>query len=166
MNKEEHQIVINEPLSSKYDSTISLLNVYFSEWSHRDQILWTQTFRFYYAALIVILLPNISKPLKIDLPPIPKLLYRSIGLLISIIFLYVSLGYAVRLHIISKSYRLILDKLPEEYKQKNFDNFDTKGIKIAKLFKPRLAYLVCITLFLSLFLLSLLLIIVDANLLF
>ena len=159
-----HNNTNNNFLSSDFDTTISLLNVYFMEWSHRDQILWTQTFRFYYAALIVILLPNISVPLQISLPPIPNLIYRLIGLCISIIFLYVSLGYAIRLHIISKSYRCILDKLPPEYKQKTFDDFKSKGINLAKLFKPRLGYIVCITLFLSLFLLAFLFIIFDANL--
>ena len=153
----------NGPLSSDYDSTISLLNVYFMEWSHRDQMLWAQTFRFYYASLIVILLPNISGALQIDLPAIPKLIYRLIGLLISLVFLYVSLGYAIRFHIISKSYREILYKLPNEYKQKSFDDFGPKEIKVAKLFKPRLGYIVCITLFLSLILLSLLFIIFDMS---
>ena len=144
-----------------YDATISLLNVYFMEWRHRDQILWVQTFRFYYATLIIILLPNIAARLQIDLPVIPNLVYRLVGLLVSIVFLYISIGYAIRLHIISKSYRNILDKLPQGYEQKSFDDFGPRAIHIVKLFKPRLGYILCITLFLSLFLLSLLLIILD-----
>lgn len=155
----------NHILSSDYDTTISLLNVYFAEWSHRDQLLWSQTFKFYYATLIVILLPNVSGLFQMDLPPISKLIYRLIGLLLSLVFLYISLGYAIRLHIISESYRLILDKLPMEFQQKNFDNLSIKPLNISKIFKPRLGYLICIALFLSLFLLSLLFIAFDINLL-
>lgn len=152
-------------LSSDYDTTISLLNVYFMEWSHRDQLLWSQTFKFYYATLIVILLPNVSGLFQMDLPPMSKLIYRLIGLLLSIVFLYVSLGYATRLHLISESYRLILKKLPIEFQQKNFNDLTYKSINIGKIFKPRLGYIISIALFLSLFLLSLLLIAFDINLL-
>lgn len=134
-----------------YDTTISLLNIYFLEWSHRDQMLWKQTFRFYYAALVLILLPNIAARLQIELPSIPNFVYRWGGLLISMIFLYFSLGYATRLLLISKSYGRLLDKLPSEYTQKDFDDFKPISIHVAKLLKPRLGYILCITLFLSLF---------------
>lgn len=163
MNRDKDQTIISEPLSSKYDTTISLLNVYFLEWSHRDQVLWAQTFRFYYAALIIILLPNLADPLLMNLPEMSNQPYRIIGLLISVVFLYVSLGYAVRLHTISISYRQILNSLPQEYKQKTLDDIEFKGINMEKLFKPRLGYIVCITLFLSLFVLAVLFIIFDAK---
>lgn len=91
----------NTHLSSDYDTTISLLNVYFSEWSHRDQILWSQIFKFYYAILIIILLPNISPHFDLTLPPMPDLAFRLLGLLLSIVFLYIALGYVVRLQAIS-----------------------------------------------------------------
>ena len=146
-------------LSSDYDTTISLLNVYFSEWSHRDQILWSQIFKFYFATLIVILLPNIYNYFQMELPPLPDFAFRIIGILLSFVFLYVSLGYAIRLHNISESYRLILNKLPDEYKQIPLDTMNYKGIPIGKIFKKRLAYTICIILFLSLFSLSLLFII-------
>lgn len=156
MNKDKHQLVISEPLSSKYDTTISLLNVYFLEWSHRDQILWSQIFKFYFATLIVILLPNIYNYFQMELPSLPDWGFRIIGIFLSFVFLYISLGYAVRLHNISESYRLILNKLPDEYKQIHIDSMNYKGIPIGKIFKPRLGYMICIILFFSLLLLSLL----------
>ena len=36
----------NTHLSSDYDTTISLLNVYLAEWVQRDQIIWSQIFKF------------------------------------------------------------------------------------------------------------------------
>lgn len=151
-------------LSSHYATTISLLNVYFSEWSHRDQLLWSQAFKFYFATLIVILLPNISNLFQMDLPPISHLAFRIIGMLLSFVFLYISLGYAVRLHAISESYQRILKKLPEGYNQILPDDIKIKNIPIGFYFKFRLGYIICITLFISLFLLSILFIAFDISL--
>lgn len=155
----------NIPLSSDYDTTISLLNVYLAEWIQRDQIIWSQIFKFYYAILIVILLPNIPNLIEPPLNCKIIVICRLIGLFLSVVFLYVSLGYAVRLHLISKSYRLILNKLPKEYRQVRFDNITFRGKHIAKIFKPRLGYIICVILFITLFLLSLLFIAFDINLL-
>ena len=54
MKKEEknNDIQNTNILSSDYDSAISLLNLYFAEWSHRDQMMYSQMFRFFYSILI------------------------------------------------------------------------------------------------------------------
>ena len=140
-------------LSSDYNNTISILNIYFAEWSHRDQ-LWTHLFKFYYAILIVILLPNLTNFFQIKLPPLPDIIFRITGLLLSLIFLYISLGYAIRLQAIGDTYQAIIDKLPKEYQRKKVEE-----IFMGKFFKIKITYLECFTLFLSLFIPSILLMI-------
>ena len=146
---------VSDVLSSDYDTTISLLNLYFSEFSFRDKLLWSQVFKFYYAILIIILLPNLSDFFQVNLPTLPIIIFRIIGLLLSFLFLYISFGYVIRLHAISSTYQALLNELPEKYRRKSI-----KDIKMGKLFMPRLSYVFCFTLFLSLFLLSIILMII------
>lgn len=147
-------------LSSDYDTTISLLNVYLVEWCHRDQIIWSQIFKFFYAILIIILLPNLTLHFQLILPNLPVLIFRIIGLFLSLIFLYISLGYATRLQAISDTYQNIIKKLPEEYQRKSIQSIKYKTLHIGKYFMPRLGYIICLALFFVLFSLSVILIII------
>lgn len=135
-------------LSSDYDATISLLNVYLSEWSCREQHLWKQIFAFYYAILIIILFPNLRDYLQISLP-IPDNFFRVIGLLLSLLFLYVSLGYVIRFQAIGNTYQSLINKLPKEFQRERIDTS-----KYGKLFSLRITYIICVSLFLTLFALS------------
>lgn len=148
------------PLSSDFDTTISLLNVYLTEWVHRDQILWSQVFKFYYAILIVILLPNIANYLEITLPYLPVILFRLVGLFLSCIFLYISLGYAIRLQAIGETCQKIINILPEDYQRNSFKDKRFKKIPVGKMLYPKLSYLVCFSLFISLILLSIILMVI------
>lgn len=149
----------NNILSSEYDSTISLLGVYFSEWHHRSQTLWSQTFKFYYAVLIIILLPNLVDYFQLHIPNLPIVIFRIIGLFFSFIFLYISIGYVIRLQSIGITYQNIINKLPEEYRREKIKNITIKNIHVGKIFSLNLSYIICFTLFLSLFFLSIILII-------
>lgn len=150
----------NKLLSPDYDNTITLLNIYLSEWQHRDQIISSEVFKIYYAILIVILLPNLAPYLQIELPEIPFYIFRVIGLLLSFVFLYVSLGYYIRLHSLSNTCKKIIDKLPIEYQKESLTSIKIKNIPIGKIFMPRLSYILCFALFISLFSLSLILMII------
>ncbi len=150
----------NQPLSEEYATTISLLNIYLEEWRLRDQLIWSQMYRFFYAILIIILLPNLDFYLKSNLPSLPIYIFRILGLLFSFIFLYVSWGYTVRLHAITDTYQNIINTLPKEYQRKSIQEFKYKGINIGKFFKLRLDRVICITLFLLLLSLSLILMII------
>lgn len=150
----------NTQLSSDYDTTISLLNVYLAEWIQRDQIIWSQIFKFFYAILIIILLPNLALHFDLVLPNLPILIFRIIGLFLSFLFLYISLGYAVRLHAISDTYRDIIKTLPTEYQRKSIECIKFKNKSIGKIFMPRIGYIICLALFLVLFSLSIILMIV------
>ncbi len=150
----------SNPLSEEYATTISLLNIYLEEWRLRDQLLWSQMYRFFYAILIIILLPNLDFYLKSNLPSLPMYIFRCLGLFFSFIFLYVSWGYTVRLHAITDTYQSIIYKLPDEYRRKSIQKFKYKKINIGKIFKLRLDRVICLTLFLILFSLSIILMII------
>lgn len=135
-------------LSSDYDTTISLLNVYLSEWSHREQYLWKQIFTFYYAILIMIIFPNLKEYLKINLP-IHDNFFRVIGLLLSLLFLYVSIAYVIRFQAIGNTYQSLINKLPKEYQRERIDTS-----KYGRFFSLRITYIICVALFLTLFALS------------
>lgn len=153
-------IMQNTHLSSDYDTTISLLNVYLAEWIHRDQIIWSQTFKFFYAILIIILLPNLALHFDLALPNLPIFIFRIIGLFLSLLFLYISLGYAIRLQAISDTYRDIIKTLPQEYQRKSIKDIKFKNRFVGKLFMPRIGYVICLALFLVLFSLSIILMII------
>lgn len=150
----------NTHLSSDYDTTISLLNVYLAEWIQRDQIIWSQIFKFFYAILIIILLPNLALHFNLVLPNLPIFIFRVIGLFLSLIFLYISLGYAIRLQAISDTYRDIIKTFPAEYQRKSIIDIKFKNKSIGKFFMPRIGYIICLALFLILFSLSVILMII------
>lgn len=39
------------------DYILELANIYLSEWQHRDEILWKQVFKYFYANLVVLFCP-------------------------------------------------------------------------------------------------------------
>lgn len=138
-----------------YNETISLLNVYLSEWSHRDIQLWSKAIKLYYVILVIILFPNITNFFNVVLPPLPAIIFRLIGLFLSLIFLYVTFGYAIRFQTIADTYQSIINELPEKYRRKSI-----KTYKMGFLFSLKINYLLYFTLFVSLFALSITLIII------
>jgi len=124
---------------------ISLSNLYLTEFIHRDNLLWSQIFKLFYSTIIVILLPNISGFFNLMLPPIPVLLFRIIGLVMAVAFLYVALGYGKRLEASTETYKNILDSLPDEYQR-----IDLSKLKFGKLFSLRMSYVVIWFMFVSL----------------
>ena len=132
-----------------YNETISLLNVYLSEWSHRDKELWAKALKLYYA------IPNISNFFNVVLPSLPAIIFRIIGLFLSLIFLYVTFGYAIRFQAIAETYQSIINELPEKYHRKSI-----KTYKTGHFFSLKINYLLYFALFISLFTLSITLMII------
>lgn len=150
----------NTHLSSDYDTTISLLNLYLNEWIRRDQILWSQIFKFFYAILIIILLPNLALHFDLVLPNnFPILIFRLIGFFLSFLFLYIALGYTIRLQAIGDTYSEIIKTLPLEYQRISIKDIKFKNKSIGKFFKPRLGYVLSFVLFFILSFLSVILMI-------
>ncbi len=76
---------------------IDLLAVYYSEWQHRDDILWSQMFKLFYANLIVTILPYIAEAFVDDFPAINPKIFPVLGIVMTCAALYIGIGYAVRL---------------------------------------------------------------------
>ena len=64
---------------------LDLMDIYLSEWKHRDEMLWKQVFKYFYATLVVLFLPNIASFLGINLPEFPAVLFPLAALVLSVI---------------------------------------------------------------------------------
>lgn len=115
-----------------YDQVISLLSIYESEWEHRNNILWTQTFRFFYLSIFIMVLPNITEYLSITLPDIPIIFFPIIGIITSTLSFFLSISYSKRLEASSETYKNINNLLPYKYRRVKL-----KNIKYGKYFIRR-----------------------------
>ena len=119
--------------NQKYDSDteiiIQAMDHYLQEYIHRDTHMWSQNYKFFFSALIVILLPNLTDYLGISLPE--KLathswIFPSIGIILSFVFLYVSLGLARRFTSVSETYNYLIKQLPSELQRKSIKDMPIK----------------------------------------
>lgn len=133
---------------------LSLLAIYLDEFKHRNELLWSQVYKLFYATLILTLLPNITGLFSIQLPAILEIFYRVIGVIMSIIFLFISLSYAKRLEASSSTYNQTIDLLPAAYRRKKVNE-----LKYGKIFKSRTSYLLIFMLFVALLLIQILLLV-------
>lgn len=126
------------------EELLSLMNIYYSEWSHRDSLMWKQICTFFFAVFAVIILP-FAKIWEIRLTEvIPEFWFPIVGTILSLIFLYITIQYAHRLSKISDTYREVIEHLPEEFRRKSMYGKDRITIL------NKLAYIVPIIMFLSL----------------
>ncbi len=125
---------------------LALMQIYLSEWMHRDELLWKQVFKYFYATLFVLFLPNIAAFVQIELPDISPTIFPAAALLLSLVFLYASIGYAMRLAAIGDTYQKLIDLLPEELRRVSIKSGEIKG---AEFFKPRMSMVLCVLMFLS-----------------
>ena len=98
-----------------YDQIISLLSIYENEWEHRNNMLWSQIFKFFYFSIFAMILPNITEYLSISLPSIK--MFPFIGLICSSLSFFMSLSYSKRLETSSKTYNNINNMLPIQYRR-------------------------------------------------
>lgn len=122
----------NESEKLSYDQIISLLSIYESEWEHRNNILWSQTFKFFYLSLFIMILPNITSYLSVTLPNIPSKLFPILGFIASTFSFIASRSYSKRLEAISETYKKVNHFLPESYRR-----FGLMDIKHGKYFMFR-----------------------------
>lgn len=135
----------------KVENVIELMSIYLSEWEHRDELLWKQVFKYFYATLVVLFLPNLASFLGIDLPDFPQILFPSTALILSLVFLYVSIGYAKRLEASGNTYQNLIDLLPDDLRRVPVAD---PSIKFGKFFSKRMSIVICILMFFGLLLLS------------
>lgn len=78
------------------EDIVALYAIYQAEWEHRDSLIWSQTFRIFFAALFITLLPYLENYFSLDLP-FPSLFFVLASLILTLYFLVLSLAYAERL---------------------------------------------------------------------
>ncbi|MCH5192186.1 MAG: hypothetical protein J1F23_08495 [Oscillospiraceae bacterium] len=97
---------------------LSLMDLYLSEWFHRDSLLWKQAFTYFFAILVISILP-FAKLWGINFDSvIPKWIFPLIGLILSVLFFVFSMGYAERVEAVGAIYRDLINMLPQEYRRK------------------------------------------------
>lgn len=107
------------------EQLINLANMYLSEWTHRDSIMWKQVFSYFISCLVVMLLPFMSY-FGIDFNgALPKWIFPVMGLILSTVFFVVSKGYAIRLQAIGETYQRMIEMLPKKMQR-------TKTLEITK----------------------------------
>ena len=140
------------------DNLLSLLEIYLSEWEHRSEVLWRQVFYYFYAIVVVLLLPNIASFIGVKLPNLPELLFPIIALFLSFAFLYVSLGLAKRIDASVKTYNKLIHLLPPELRT---ITVASPEIKNGKLFSKRMSVIICYLLFFCLLFMSIVMIVYN-----
>lgn len=139
------------------DQLINLLSVYNAEWSHRDKIMWSISFRLFIAALTVIILPYLAVVHKVELP-IDEWWFPLLGVLFAIYFLIVSLSYAVRLSAAGDSVANINKLLPSELQRERVaeQNIPLVKKRLNSIFNIRIAYWAPVIMFVLLLFLAIL----------
>lgn len=99
------------------EQLLELINIYLSEWMHRDSMLWKQIFTYFFATLIVMILP-FTNIVELTISGfVPDWIFPTIGLLMSLAFFIIGKGYAVRLTAIGTIYDTLIHKLPEDFRR-------------------------------------------------
>ena len=137
------------------DSHLALMEIYQSEWQYIHGHLWNLIFKFFYANLIVLFLPNLSTMLGINLSKFPPVLFPSISSILSLVFLYVTFGVTKRVEASAKTYAHMLQMLPENLQR---IPVASPQIKMGRFFRFPLNQILCVAMFLSLFFASIVMI--------
>ena len=147
------------PVTLSPDQIIELMNIYLSEWIHRDQLMWTQVFKLFYAALIVTILPNAASYIGISFPGINIKVFPIIGIVMAFVFLYIGLGYACRLRASSRTYENMMHLLGNNAYER-ISICDRTKMKWGFLFAKPLANILVVTMFIALMAVSMLMLLV------
>ena len=171
----DEQKKISFDLKKDTDQILTLMNIYLTEWCHRDELLWKQVFTYFYATLIVLFLPFLAKKIpEIELPSVSSVVFAVVALVMSVVFLIVSLGYAKRLAAIGDSYREVAKFMPTDMKynkitddefswNKKWEKQLKKLNRCNKLLDKRMSVLLTGLMFISLIILSVVMIFVYAG---
>lgn len=137
----------NTKEQNDFQNEIQLLGIYLDEWQHRDDIYWRQMYKYFYFILIVDVLPYVNDAI-IDIPAVLQKAFPIIGLIMSIVFLYVGMAYTYRTDASRNTCVKIMDLLPTYYRQTKIKELTSP---CAKLFTPGIAKVVLWIMFICLF---------------
>ncbi len=105
------------------------MEVYLQEYTHREKHMWSQNYRFFFSSLIVMLLPNLTDYFSLNIPKFlteHAYIFPLLGIVMSVVFLYVSLNLGKRFKAISDTYNDLIKKLPEAYKRISIEDMPYK----------------------------------------
>ena len=110
------------------DELLYLMDIYLTEWRHRDSWLWKQMYTFFFAGVVVNILPFTSI-WNIDFTGIiPKWIFPSVGILISIFFIIISGAYTIRVTTVGKTYKNLIKMLPHDLQRIDITDLGDKRI--------------------------------------
>ena len=98
--------------SLSYKELFQLMDLCLQEWIHRDLVLWKQVITYFWAALIVIVLPYTA--LLSETFPLPVWCFSIIGFVLTVAFCWISLSHCARLRASGITYGKYLALLPPE----------------------------------------------------
>ena len=111
------------------EELLELMDIYLSEWKHRDILLWRQIFTFFFVIMLVYFFPYFANWGENLIDILPGWICLIIGIVLSILFLFVGIGYSTRLKASGNSYQKIIDKLPTQFQRVKIDELN--NFKIA-----------------------------------
>lgn len=161
----------NNKTKIKESELLTLASIFLDEWKHRDTILWTQTFRFYIATLTVTVFPYLDICDKDSVDIFPYYIFHITSVIMSVVFLFITWSYSVRLRAASDTYARMMDSLDIYCKRDHVEDVLTKKVTTEKpeekssiaikLAKARLAKWVPMLLFSSLIVLNIIILIFE-----
>lgn len=146
----------DEDLLSK-EELIALISIYYSEWEHRDDVLWRQVFKFFYVTLIVMVFPHITGYFDADFEIRNPVIFYYIGLIMSIMFYYVAVAMAMRSKASYKAYEKVTNLLESE--EHTYSRVAVSTLKFGKFFHFPLTIGIITAMFCSLVIIAVLLLI-------
>lgn len=111
------------------EELLELMDIYLSEWKHRDILLWRQIFTYFFVIMLIYFFPYSANWGENLIDIFPRWISPIIGIVLSIVFLIVGIGYSTRLKASGNSYQKIIDKLPTQFQRVKIDELN--NFKIA-----------------------------------
>ena len=112
----------NEKQELKTEDLLTLISIYLEDRNQRDSLGTDLTFKFFYASIIVGLLPNLSQALGVVIPVIPSIVFRLVGIALAVFFIYASNAFADRLNAMSSTYSRLIKMLPAKYQRNDINH--------------------------------------------
>ena len=127
-----------------YGTIVSLMEIYQEEWIYRDTSFWSHAFKFFYASLVVTLLPQIAEVVHqnaLDKIGIDKKWYPIAGLVLAVLFILMALQDAKRAKAAYLSYDRVMRALPNNWGRKTLTEISLKCV--GKIYNIRLGLFAC-----------------------
>ena len=152
------------------DQFLHLMEIYLSEWEHRDSSLWKQAFAYFIFSFAITIFPFVSPWNHCEklIVFLPKWIFPIIGMILSMVFGFVMLGYVRRFGYIGEVYRKMIKELPRDYQFKSLQTKTSlketpRGAKLDYILGRNMSVIVKSVMFLTLFFVALIVFIITVK---